>query len=271
MIRRLAFITVTLTVSIVISIYVIQIFDIVLLIDNELWDFNFIKVFASVSVVCFIIINMFGFLLLKLEKTLDKIWSKNLNTLYGYVIGTVIYFLINLTTYNLQFRILTLLIPLSGILIGYYFIKGHATNAKVVKKRIVLISNIIIMTLWLLSVFSFNLKLKNNMNAISKTLDDQNNQLKEVVTSQDSIIYLILSQNLIDITKNDTINGVLSEQFKLHSQLNNDLAANTNINSELVNIQFDIESIKNISTVAVVLVFFISGLFLTKNKRTPIV
>jgi|GEM_PF-2755926 hypothetical protein len=182
-----------------------------------IWDYWTVRNYFFISVSTFIFLNIFGLadnLITKTKSTAES----NLKGLYGYILGTLIYFAIGWFVYDFRPRIFCLTIPIFLTTIGFT-LKSNKTDKPMFTKKILLISNMILISFLFVMMLNFYFEYESKQEAFEYA----QSQFKEIddryLDHLDSLDNVFQNKTFPILKKlnNDTLESVVVEQLKLHS------------------------------------------------------
>lgn len=175
--------------------------------EDLIWDYEPIRLYVLISIGIFALLNAFRKIETIITKQSGLFTLSNLSGLYGYILGTIIYFIIGLITFDYTTRFYGLLIPILLTIIGFHFNRSKIEK-KLPRKKLLITVNVVVLTFWLLILIDFQAFLNYRQSVFGADRKYFQQIDAKFQTKSDSLAHIIfdkLDPKIFKQLKNDTL------------------------------------------------------------------
>lgn len=235
-----------------------------------IWDYESLKLYVLVSIAIFGALNAFRKIEITFTKENARYVSSNLSGLYGYILGTLIYFIVGLLTLDYLIRVLSLIIPIFTTIIGFNFSKKANVEIKSPKRKLLIIMNVILLTFWsliLVDLQSFLNYRRSVFKEDRKYFEKIDSQFQKRSDSMANVIFKKLDTKTFKKLNNDTLESVIIGQLNLYSEFSRYRDANPLTSDWNEVFLFEYKEMNTMLIVGFIAIVFLNAIYILYSIR----
>jgi hypothetical protein len=224
-----------------------------------IWDYPTVRLYFLISASTFTTLNIFRLVERTLTREVSFIWTRNTNAMYGYLLGTVIYFTFCLFVFDMYPRVLGLIIPIVLTNIGF-----NLSSVKIKeewnRRRVLVIANIVVLAFWSMTSIYLAIDLEYKKSYIEEAKANlkkiDNHHLQRI----DSL-WTVFS-NKREYLDNDSLEAIMIAQLRLHQEFSKYRETNDYIEYSHVDYLWNYSQMRTMLLVGLLMVVLLNGVYL---------
>ena len=224
-----------------------------------IWDYPTVRLYFLISTSTFVTLNIFQLVEWTITKESSFIWARNTKAMYGYLLGTGIYFTVGLFVFDLYPRLLGLVIPIALTNIGFNLNSVRITR-EMSRRRVLLMANIAVLAFWSMTTIYLTIDLEYKKNYIEEAKANLKKVDAQYLQRGDSL-WTVFSNNK-EFSDNKSLETIILAQLKLHREFSEYIETNDYIEYTHLDYLQNYTEMRTMLLVGLLMVVLLNGVYL---------